>query len=31
VHKLLEEPHGFASFFTADPDGVRIEVSWHAE
>ena len=31
VRKLLAEPDEFASFYLADPDGCRIEVSWHAE
>jgi catechol 2,3-dioxygenase-like lactoylglutathione lyase family enzyme len=31
ARKLLVEPDEFASFFVQDPDGVRIEVSWHAE
>jgi len=30
VRKLLTEAGAFASFFVADPDGVRIEVSWHS-
>lgn len=31
VRKLLAEPGEHASFYVQDPDGVRIEVSWHAE
>jgi len=31
VRELLAEPGEYASFYLADPDGRRIEVSWHAE
>ena len=31
ARKLLDEPNEYASFYLADPDGLRIEVSWHAE
>lgn len=31
VRELLAEPHEYAAFYLADPDGCRIEVSWHAE
>ncbi len=30
VRKLLAASGEYASFFVQDPDGVRIEVSWHA-
>lgn len=28
---LMKEPNEFASFFALDPDGYKIEVSWHNE
>jgi catechol 2,3-dioxygenase-like lactoylglutathione lyase family enzyme len=31
VQDLLAESGQYASFHVADPDGCRIEVSWHAE
>jgi len=31
ARQLLFEPGEFASFYVQDPDGVRIEVSWHAK
>jgi catechol 2,3-dioxygenase-like lactoylglutathione lyase family enzyme len=31
ARQLLFEPGEYASFYVQDPDGVRIEVSWHAE
>jgi catechol 2,3-dioxygenase-like lactoylglutathione lyase family enzyme len=31
VRELMHEKDGFASFFVNDPDGNRIEVSWHNE
>ena len=30
ARQLLWEPGEFASFYVQGPDGVRIEVSWHA-
>ena len=30
VRTLLDEPNEYASFYVADPDGCRVEVSWHA-
>lgn len=30
VRELLAEPGEYAAFYLADPDGCRIEVSWHA-
>ena len=31
ARELLDEPGEYASFFVSDPDGLHIEVSWHAE
>jgi len=31
VRELLAEPGEYAAFYLADPDGRRIEVSWHAK
>lgn len=31
VRSLMHEENQFASFFVNDPDGNRIEVSWHAD
>lgn len=31
VRELMHEENDFASFFVNDPDGNRIEVSWHHE
>ena len=28
---LMHEPNQFASFFVVDPDGYKIEISWHNE
>ena len=28
---MLKEPNEFASFYILDPDGYKIEVSWHNE
>lgn len=31
VRDMLAEPGEYASFYVTDPDGIRIEVSWHAD
>lgn len=31
ARELLQEPGQFASFYISDPDGYRIEISWHSE
>ena len=31
VRELKESPSEFASFYVKDPDGYKIEVSWHSD
>jgi catechol-2,3-dioxygenase len=31
VRELIHEPGQFASFYISDPDGYKIEISWHQD
>jgi hypothetical protein len=31
VRDLMHEKNQFASFFVVDPDGNKLEISWHSE
>lgn len=31
VRDMMHEPSQYASFYTQDPDGYKIEISWHNE
>lgn len=31
AREMMHEPNQYASFYTQDPDGYKIEISWHNE